>query len=199
MGSISEVLNFNWLFHYLNQLFLKPNRFIWLLAAGSARSLAVWASGHWWVTTHIIKANMRVQSQETWGSNQCLKVFGHIESVKILVILNPTGWLHVGIFPFFFHSFEVYSIDSSKRIGNFHSVLNFNWLFLKLNLFICNYPPVVLEPWSRQPLTFLSPRFCVFSRLGISEICKFALWTINKAKMLTQSQRTHLYGWTSLL
>ena len=46
------------------------------------------------------------------------KFWGIIESVKILVILNPTGWLHVDIFRFCFHSFEVYAVDSSKMIGN---------------------------------------------------------------------------------
>ena len=68
------------------------------------------------------------------------EVLGHIESVKILVILNPTGWLHVDIFRFWcFHSFEVYSsIDSSKMIGKFPDALNFNRLFLELNRFICN-------------------------------------------------------------
>ena len=29
-------------------------------------------------------------------------------------------------------------MNSSKMIGDFHAVLNFNWLFLKLNQFICN-------------------------------------------------------------
>ena len=31
------------------------------------------------------------------------------------------------IFPVFLHSFEVYSIDSSKMIGKFPEVSNFNW------------------------------------------------------------------------
>ena len=69
------------------------------------------------------------------------EVFGHIESVKILVvILNPTGWLHAAILRFWhFHSFEVYSIDSSKMMGKFPEVsMNFNRLFLELNRFICN-------------------------------------------------------------
>jgi hypothetical protein len=46
--------------------------------------------------------------------------------------------LHVDIFRFSFHSFEAYSRDSSKMMGNFREVLNFNRLFLKLNRFICN-------------------------------------------------------------
>ena len=39
----------------------------------------------------------------------------------------------------FLYKIEIYSIDSSKRIDNFAQVLNFNWLFLKLNQFIYNY------------------------------------------------------------
>jgi len=47
--------------------------------------------------------------------------------------------LHVDILEFCFHSFEVYSsINSSKLIGNSPEVSNFNWLFLKLNRFVCN-------------------------------------------------------------
>ena len=37
-----------------------------------------------------------------------------------------------------FYSIEVYSIDSSKMIGKFPEVLNFNMSFLKLNRFIYN-------------------------------------------------------------
>ena len=66
------------------------------------------------------------------------KVFGHIESVKIHVILNPTGYM-LDIFRICFHSFEVYSsIDSSKMIGNSPEVSNFNRLFPKLHRFIRN-------------------------------------------------------------
>ena len=41
-----------------------------------------------------------------------------------------------------FHSFEVYSIDSTQMIRNYYDVSNFNRLFLKLSRFICNQPPV---------------------------------------------------------
>ena len=51
---------------------------------------------------------------------------------------SKSDWLQVDIFRFCFHSFDVYSIDSSKMIGNPPEVSNFNWLFLKLNRFICN-------------------------------------------------------------
>ena len=51
---------------------------------------------------------------------------------------SKSSRFHVDIFRFCFHSFEAYSIDSSKMIGNSHEFSNFNWLFLKLNWFICN-------------------------------------------------------------
>ena len=46
-------------------------------------------------------------------------VFGmHIESIKILVILNPTGYMFTSSGFDAFISFEVYSIDSSKMIDH---------------------------------------------------------------------------------
>ena len=33
----------------------------------------------------------------------------------------------------------IFHTDSSKMIGTFPKLVNFNWLFLKLNRFICNY------------------------------------------------------------
>ena len=51
---------------------------------------------------------------------------------------SKSNRIHVDIFQFLLDSFEVYSIDSSKMIGNFPKVLNFNWLFLKLGQLICN-------------------------------------------------------------
>ena len=47
---------------------------------------------------------------------------------------SKSNRLHVDIFRFCFHSFEVYSIDSSKMIGNSPEVSNFNRLLLFLNL-----------------------------------------------------------------
>ena len=49
---------------------------------------------------------------------------------------SKSNQLHVDIFWFCFNSFEVYSIDSSKMIGNSLEISNFNLLFLKLNWFI---------------------------------------------------------------
>ena len=52
---------------------------------------------------------------------------------------SKSNRLHVDIFRFCFHSFDiVYSIDSFKMISNLSKVSNFNRLFLKLNRFICN-------------------------------------------------------------
>ena len=51
------------------------------------------------------------------------EVFGHIESVKFLVILNPTGYLLTSS-GFAFHSFEVHSIDSSRMTSNSPEVSN---------------------------------------------------------------------------
>ena len=56
---------------------------------------------------------------------------------------------HVDNFRFCFRSFEVYSIHSSKMIGEFPEILNFKWSFPKLNWFTCNEPPVLPEPCSR--------------------------------------------------
>ena len=52
--------------------------------------------------------------------------------------IYKSNWLLVHILRLSFIKFGVYSIDSSKMIGNFPVVVNFNRLFLKLNRFICN-------------------------------------------------------------
>jgi hypothetical protein len=67
------------------------------------------------------------------GWHQCPGIF-LAKSVKIPVILNPTGE-HVDIFRF---CLEAYSIDSSKMTGNSPEVSNFNRLVLRLNRFICD-------------------------------------------------------------
>ena len=46
---------------------------------------------------------------------------------------SPTAIFHL-----FLKKIEVYLTYSSKMIGNFPEVLNFNQLFLVLNWFICN-------------------------------------------------------------
>jgi hypothetical protein len=52
--------------------------------------------------------------------------------------ISKSNWLHVDIFWFCFHSFEIYSIDSYRMISNSLEVSNFDQLFLKLNRFNCN-------------------------------------------------------------
>ena len=51
---------------------------------------------------------------------------------------------------------EVYSIDSSVMVGKFPEVLNFNWLYLKLNWFIrklaVGYPCSLLHKDFTVPL-----------------------------------------------
>ena len=57
---------------------------------------------------------------------------------------SKSSQLHVDIFWFCFHSFEVYSsINSSKMIGNSREVSNFHRLLLKLNRFMHNSLPVL--------------------------------------------------------
>ena len=59
---------------------------------------------------------------------------------------SESNRLHVDIFRFCSQSFEVYSIDSSKMIGIFPEVSNFNRLNLKLNRFI--WCAVLLSVWT---------------------------------------------------
>ena len=51
---------------------------------------------------------------------------------------SKSNWLHVHHLPVLLYSLEVYSIHSSKMICDSPEVSNFDWLFLKLNWFICN-------------------------------------------------------------
>ena len=72
-------------------------------------------------------------------------VFVHVKPVpgKFLDTVGPdpndskSSRLLVDIFPVWFYSFGIYSIDSSKMVSNSPEVFNFNRLFLKLNRFIC--------------------------------------------------------------
>ena len=53
-----------------------------------------------------------------------------VYSIEILVFASPTGYMLTSAnFPFLNW---VYSVHSSKMIGNFPAVLNYNRLFLKL-------------------------------------------------------------------
>ena len=76
------------------------------------------------------------------------EVFGHIESVKILVILNLTGYmLTSSIFSLFFRG--IFFIDSPKTITNSPEVSDSNrGLFFTLNcrfIFVTK-PPILSEP-----------------------------------------------------
>ena len=61
---------------------------------------------------------------------QCQVIFGIISQDPRISKFNQ---LHAGIFWFFGVKMWVYSIESSKVIGKFPEVLNFDQLFLKLN------------------------------------------------------------------
>ena len=63
-------------------------------------------------------------------SERFLSIIGWDPSV------GKSNQLHVDILQFFLYTVGVYSINSSKMIGNFPTVLNFNW-------FICNKLPVL--------------------------------------------------------
>ena len=76
--------------------------------------------------------------------------------------LGITGWDPVTCWhpPIFLYWIGVYStINSSKIIGNFHALLNFNRLYLKLNQFICNQLPNLPDhrvlPIHCPPLPFM--------------------------------------------
>ena len=52
--------------------------------------------------------------------------------------VSKSNQVHVDIYRFFFNYFEICSLNSSKMMGTFPEVLNFNHLFLKLARFSCN-------------------------------------------------------------
>ena len=59
-------------------------------------------------------------------------------------------------------------------IGNFPAVLNFNWLFLKLNQVICNSLPVLLDHSMRDPKFFIFHFFENFSHAALGHVCQLA-------------------------
>ena len=86
-----------------------------------------------------ISQNMSVPHNIAMGLNNVMTMSGKFLGI---VCQDPSdsksSWLHVDIIRFCFHLLKVYSsIDSSKMIGKFVEVSNFNrLLFLKLNWFI---------------------------------------------------------------
>ena len=84
-------------------------------------------------------AILRISVAQQPHRTSAREVFGHIESVKIHVILNPAGSMLTSSSGFaIIHARYIPSIDSSNMIGNSPEFSNFNRLFLKLNRFICN-------------------------------------------------------------
>jgi hypothetical protein len=51
--------------------------------------------------------------------------------------VSKSNRLHVDTFQLFFIDVKCIPLDSSEMDGNFPEVLSSNWLFLKLNRFIC--------------------------------------------------------------
>ena len=86
--------------------------------------------------------NSKLQFLSSSMSGEILGIIGQDPSV------SKSNQLHVDIFRFFFYLSQVYSIDSSRMMGNFPEVLNFNQLFLKLNQFVCNKHSVFPVRWS---------------------------------------------------
>ena len=68
-----------------------------------------------------------------WWSGRFLCITGGGPKLSVCKSIR----LHVHILRFSYIKIGVYSIDSSKMMGNFPAVLNFDRLFLKLNRFIC--------------------------------------------------------------
>ena len=90
---------------------------------------------HWAQTTRLHLED----NDDDVPSSMCASVRG---TFLFRVGQDPSGTksnrLHVDILRFCCHSFKVYSIDSSKMIGNSLEISNFNQLFFKLSRFICN-------------------------------------------------------------
>ena len=100
------------------------------------KGFAIWHHGD------TIKCMLRDDGDNSWlhpVSNDTYSViediFGHNQFRSYCLQVQPVTCWHP---PVFLHQIGVYSIYSSKMMGNFPAVLNFYRLFLKLNRFICN-------------------------------------------------------------
>ena len=107
---------------------------------------------------------------------------------------SKSNRLHVHIFRFgCFHSFDVYYVDSSRMIGKSLEVFNFNRLFLKLNRFICNQPPVLSRTLVPSSMTYLNqPRVFEWYVVGCGSKNKYQKihiyerdWTMHAKTMIT--------------
>ena len=79
------------------------------------------------------------------------EISGHTRLRSECLQVEPVACSHP---PVFVYWIGVYSIHSSKMIGKFPAVdLNLNRLFLKLNRFICNKPPVLPDHSWENPWT----------------------------------------------
>ena len=102
-------------------------KFLWWVAASSI------IGGEWWMRRSRLSARGRASSARRWTSDR--EIFGHNRLRSWGLQVQPvTCWNP----PVFLYQIGVNSMNSSKMIGKFLAVLNFNRLFLHLNRFICN-------------------------------------------------------------
>jgi len=89
-------------------------------------------------------------------------------------------------------------------IGNFHAILNFNQLFLKLNQFICNLMPVLPDHWLHTHLwVYWINSYIVSFVLEIvdSEHCQFKFQNRSRAAKVSRYHHEfsyfpcYSYGW----
>jgi hypothetical protein len=92
-----------------------------------------------------------IKATHNWQQEVVVEMVVMMSSIMVAIHTKRRKWidltrcleskssrLHVDIFRFCFHSFELYAIDSSILIGNSPEISNFNRLFLKLNRYICS-------------------------------------------------------------
>jgi hypothetical protein len=111
------------------------------LGAFGTLSLVPWMGG--WMASSC-SAGGGCIGQASWAPAGPLlsttgEIFGHNRLRSYCLQVQPVTCKH---HPVFLYWIGVYSINSFKMIGNFHAVLNFHRLFLKLNRFIQSLPDV---------------------------------------------------------
>ena len=126
-----------WVLYFISVIFLD-----WYLEFEPALHLKGWNVRALQNETHMRTSILNTASSEhplQWSGRVLGMISGWDPSV-----CKSNRW-HVDILrDFLYYSIGVlYSINSSKMIGNFPAVSNFNWLFLKLYRFICNQLPVL--------------------------------------------------------
>ena len=118
----------------------------------------------------------------TW--KQCLGRFLGIIGQNPSV--SKSTKLHVDIFRFVFINLRYTFSKSSRLTGSFYDILNFNWLFLKLNQFICNQrsvssPRSLLGCWPIMPKHLLGslhmwPKVVWTNDLGVLVVIVIFNW-----------------------